>query len=247
MHTDPTRIRRGPIIAALIVITLLLGGALAGMAVAQAQPVAASAPAITPGYSACGAEAVGRDPWDGKEIRGAFARRFVGPAGVWGVCQPWVPDGGDPAMPEPPAPIPPCAARTTYETWAVGALTCTSTPPGASTAMTLMLPETPVGRVALIRDDAGAAQGLLVMRCVQQPDKSVRWEIDGSTCGLVPQLAPPGQCAAQVIGYVTSRTRPAIPHVYAGDPVPAGARVPVRAADGSARVARCGAVGRLEW
>jgi len=203
--------------------------------------------AITPGYTACGAEAEGRDPFDGKVIKGAFARRFVAPSGLWGTCQPWVPDGGDPAMPEPQAPLPPCAARTTYETWEVAGLICTSTPPGVSTSTTLMLPETAAGRVALIRDDHGAAQGLLVMRCVVQPDRSTRWEVEGSTCGLVPQIAPQGMCAAQTIGFVYSRSKPADLYTYQGDPVTHRARVQVKAPGGATKVARCGATGRLEW
>lgn len=245
MHPDPTRIRRGPVLGFLLSVAVLFLLAIISMG-AQAQP-ATSAPAITPGYTACGAEAVGRDPHDGKVIKGAFARRFVAPSGIWGTCQPWVPDGGDPAMPEPPTPIPPCAAETVYRTWEVAGLVCTSTPPGDSTSTTMMLPRTEPGRVALLRDDHGAAQGLLVMRCVVQPDRSVRWVVEGQTCGLVPQVVPAGQCAAQAIGYVSSRTRPATAYVYAGEPVATGARVPVRAADGTVRVARCGALGRLEW
>lgn len=248
MH-NPTRICRGPILAAIVVVAVMLLSAAIGIgSVAQAQPApAASAPAITPGYTACGAEATGRDPFDGRWITGAFARRFVGPAGIWGACQPWVPDGGDPAMPEPQTPLQPCAAEATYRSWEVAGLICTSTPPGESTATTMTLPRTEAGRVALIRDDHGAAQGLLVMRCVVQPDRSTRWVVEGQTCGLVPQVVPAGQCAAQAIGYVSSRTRPATAYVYAGEPVAAGARVSVRAADGALKVARCGATGRLEW
>lgn len=236
---DPTRIRRGPVLGFLLAIAALFLLAIISME-AQAQ-------SITPGYTACGAEATGRDPFDGRWITGAFARRFVGPQGVWGTCQPWVPDGGDPAMPEPPTPIQPCAAETTYRTWEVAGLVCTSTPPGDSTATTLMLPRTEHGRVALLRDDHGAAQGLLVMRCVVQPDRSVRWEVEGQTCGLVPQVAPAGQCAAQAVGYVFNRRQAPVVYVYAGDPVPTGARVSVRSADGGSRVARCGSLGRLEW
>ena len=209
--------------------------------------ISTSASALTPGYTACGAEATGKYPFDGKEIKGAFARRFVAPNGYWGTCQPWVPDGGDPAMPEPPPPIPVCPSRQVFETWTVGGLTCTSTPAGVSTSTTMMLPETQMGRVALIRDDTGAAQGMLVMRCVQQPDKSVRWEVEGQTCGLVPQVAPAGMCSAQAIGYVFSRTRPAVVYVYSGDSVTTGTRVPVKTAEGAVKVARCGASGRLEW
>lgn len=241
MHHDSTRIKRGPVLGFLIVVAALFALALIGMA--------AHAQAITPGYTACGAEATGRDPFDGRWITGAFARRFVGPQGVWGTCQPWVKDGGDPAAPDPDLskPPPPCARETTYRTWEVNGLVCTSTPPGDSTASTLMLPETPAGQIALLRDDHGAAQGIMVARCTVQPDKSTRWEVSSMSCGLVPQVAPAGMCSAQTIGYVTSRTRPAVAYVYADEPVRVGIRVPVRAADGTVRIARCGALGRLEW
>ena len=243
MHTNPTRIRRGPIIAALVVVAIMLGGALVGIAQAVAgEP------------SKCGAQATGidrtirttADP-NGRVVSGAFPRRWVDASGVWRDCQPWVPDGGDPAMPEPPTPLQPCQAETTYRTWEVAGLVCTSTPPGDSTATTLMLPRTEPGRVALLRDDHGAAQGLLVMRCAVKPDRSTRWDVEGMTCGLVPQVAPAGMCSAQTIGYVTSRTRPATAYTYSDEPVRQGIRVPVRAADGTVRVARCGALGRLEW
>lgn len=246
MHTDPTRISRAPVIGALIVVFALLGLALASMAT-HAQPTDLG------GYTRCGVEATGIDPWlrdkanpQGKSVTAARPGMAVSPEGRWFSCQPWVPQGGDPRMPEPAADKT-CPARDTFEVWEVAGLVCTSTPPGDSTSTTMMLPRTEPGRVALLRDDHGAAQGLLVMRCVVQPDRTVRWEVEGQTCGLVPQVAPTGMCSAQTIGHLTSRTRPAVPYTYSDDPVRAGIRVPVRAADGTVRVARCGALGRLEW
>lgn len=149
---------------------------------------AADPPKITPGYSACGAPAEGMDPWDRKIIKGAFPRRFVAPSGIWGTCQPWVPDGGDPALPEPVQPPPDCAARDTYEVWEVKGVMCTSIPPGASTSTTMMLRQTPLGRVRLIASDKSwtamgkATYGHAVFRCVAATDGSSRWHLEGADC-----------------------------------------------------------------
>lgn len=189
MRTNPTTIRRGPIIAALIVIAIMLGSALAGISAAQAQPVAASAPSITKGYTACGAEATGKDRTQGgKLVTAKLDRQFVGPDGYWHTCQPWVPDGGDPAQPEPKLPPPDCAARDTYEVWEVKGVMCTSIPPGASTSSTMMLRQTPLGRVRLIASDKSwtamgkATYGHAVFRCVAAADGSSRWHLEGADC-----------------------------------------------------------------
>lgn len=136
--------------------------------------------AASPGYTDCGALATGKAP-DGRMVTGTFARQFVGPDGAWHICQKWIPDGGDPAAPE-PAPEVFCAARDTYEVWEVDGLQCSSIPPGFSTSTTTMLPRTKAGRVALIRAEWGPTRGMLVMRCMPRPNGTAEWRVEGSTC-----------------------------------------------------------------
>lgn len=147
-----------------------------------------SVKAATPGYTACGAQATGVDKSvrdkanpNGKVVSGAFARQFVGPDGVWHTCQPWVPDGGDPAMPE-PAPTVFCEGRDTYETWEADGLTCTSIPPGYSNSTTLKLRKTPAGRAALIYNPWGNPAGMAVYRCAKLPNGAAEWKLEGATC-----------------------------------------------------------------
>lgn len=146
--------------------------------------LAASSHGASPGYTDCGARASGRAP-DGRLMVGAFPRQFVGPDGAWHTCQPWVPDGGDPATPE-PKPDVYCPARTTYEFWEVDGLVCSSIPPGVSNSTTTMLRRTLAGRAQLIRGEWGNPQGLLVMRCTLLPDGTAAWKQEGATCAYAP-------------------------------------------------------------
>ena len=141
----------------LLVLVLFLCG------VAQAQP----AP------SKCGAEATGLRV-DGERWSGSAKRMYVGRDGRWHVCQPWVPDGGDPEMPEPKDV--PCLGKDTYETWSDGEAECSSMPPGAYTGVST-LRYTQDGRVQLLVDEWGRHQGLIVFRCVRG-----KWKIEGSIC-----------------------------------------------------------------
>lgn len=151
--------------AVLALIALALG-----LALATFHPAARAAEP-----SKCGAFATGIRA-DGVSWTGAAPRMWVNRAGAWSLCQPWVPDGGDPEAPE-PAPAVPCAARTTYETWQVGEAVCTSVPPGVSTSTTLMLQATAHGRVGVVIDEFGNERGLQVWRCVQGA-----WRLEGQTC-----------------------------------------------------------------
>lgn len=196
MHHS-TRIRRGPILAAIVVVAVMLISAAIGIgSVAQAQPApSASAPAITPGYTACGVEATGIDPTyrdkanpAGKTVTAARPGMAVSPAGRWFSCQPWVPQGGDPRMPEPAADKT-CPARDTFEVWEVAGRLCTSVPPGEYTGGTTKLAETKAGRVRLIVSNpewvrmGKSTTGSIVYRCVARPDGSVDWQAEpGATC-----------------------------------------------------------------
>lgn len=129
----------------------------------------------------CGSWASGTD-WGGTEtVTAARPRQYVDEAGYWRVCPAWVPDGGDPRMPE-PKPEVYCAGRDTFEVWEVDDLQCSSVPPGVTSSTTTMLPRTKAGRVALIRAEWGPTRGLLVMRCKLQADGSAAWVREGATC-----------------------------------------------------------------
>jgi len=121
----------------------------------------------------CGAYATGKRA-DGTLWTGSAPRMFVGRDGSWHICQPWVPDGGDPEMKEPQDV--PCLGRETYELWSDGEAECSSLPPGAFTGVPKLRP-TPDGRVQLLRDEWGQHQGLIVMRCVRG-----KWKVGGSIC-----------------------------------------------------------------
>ena len=167
-------------------IAALFGWILLGVIALAWTP--ASAQTITKGYTACGAEATGKDRTQGgKSVTAKLPRQFVGPDGYWHTCQPWIADGGDPTLPE-PKPELACPAETNYRAWEVDGVQCTSIPPGESTASTLMLRRTPAGRVGLLMTQPGnwlGTEGMLLMRCVAQPDGTVAWRQDGATCRWV--------------------------------------------------------------
>lgn len=143
------------------------------------------------GYSACGEIATGynrslRDKANprGKVVTGAFVGMAVSPEGYWFECQPWVPPGGDPAMPRPEV-MPTCEGKTTYEFWEVDDKLCSSVPPGESTASNLKLVETEVGRVRYITSDptwtkmGKATYGNKMFRCVALPNGKAEWRTEG--------------------------------------------------------------------
>lgn len=184
MRIDPTTIRRGPIVAALIVIAIMLGSALAGISTVMAgEP------------SKCGVQSTGIDKTirttaepNGRVVSGAFPGRWVDRSGIWRDCQRWVdPVGGDPEAPE-PAPQVRCAARQTYEAWEVDGRVCTSIPPGVAIGMQLMLPERKPGQQALIRSDRSwvamgkPTHGFALHQCVLLPNGAAEWRLVGATC-----------------------------------------------------------------
>lgn len=146
---------------AALVLAILFGLLLGPPAQAQSLP------------SKCGAHASGKRA-DGTVWTGAAKRMWVGRDGYWHQCQPWVPDGGDPEMPEPKDV--PCLGRDTYESWADGEAECSSLPPGAFTGVA-RLRYTKDGAVQLLRDEWGHHQGLIVYRCVRGV-----WKVEGSIC-----------------------------------------------------------------
>lgn len=123
--------------------------------------------------SKCGAWATGKLV-DGEAWSGVRPRGYVDRTGWWRVCQPWVPDGGDPEMPEPKEV--PCLGRDTYENWVDGEAECSSLPPGTFTGVA-RLRYTKDGATQLLRDEWGHHQGLIVYRCVRGA-----WKIEGSIC-----------------------------------------------------------------
>lgn len=183
MRPDPTRVSRGPVLGFLVVVALLFGLALASMA-AHAQPVTFG------GYTPCGVEATGVDPWlrdkanpQGKVVTGARPGMAVSPEGRWFVCQGWVGQGGDPRTPE-PSPDKVCSARDTYEFWEVAGRTCSSVPPGEYSGGTVKLAETPAGRVRYITSNpewvrmGKATWGHVMYRCVVRPNGSTAWQVE---------------------------------------------------------------------
>lgn len=151
--------------------TRLLMIALAALMLAVA-PMCAMAQITLP--TKCGAFGVGQRA-DGSTWAGVAPRMWVDRTGVWRVCQPWVPDGGDPEQPEVRAV--PCLGRDTWEEWADGDAMCSSMPPGAYTGTTSRLTFTEDGRVRLIRDEWGPVQGMAIFRCVRGT-----WRLEGSFC-----------------------------------------------------------------
>ena len=155
-------------IVALIMLALLgLAASWPWIAFAQQPP------------SKCGAYATGIRA-DGSTWTGAASRMWVTREGRWAVCQPWVPDGGDPEMPEPPPAIP-CPDQQRYEEWTGGdGEVCSSMPPGAYTGVTDWPRAIAHGRARLLRDEWGPVQGMLLMRCQQG-----KWVRDGAFCSRV--------------------------------------------------------------
>ena len=153
-------------------IAALFGWILLGVIALAWTP--ASAQTITKGYTACGAEATGKDRTQGgKSVTAKLPRQFVGPDGYWHTCQPWVADGGDPAMPE-PKPELACPAETHYRAWEVDGVQCTSIPPGESTDSTLMLRRTPAGPAASGAAPAGAGQAAVLADVLGECGEAVR-------------------------------------------------------------------------
>jgi len=129
--------------------------------------------------SKCGAYATGIRA-DGSTWTGAASRMWVTREGRWALCQPWVEDGGDPEMPEPPPAIP-CPDQQRYEEWTGGdGEVCSSMPPGAYTGVTDWPRAIAHGRARLLRDEWGPVQGMLLMRCQQG-----KWVRDGAFCSRV--------------------------------------------------------------
>ena len=182
MH-DPTRIRRGPIVAVLLLGAMLMGLALASVSARAAEP------------SKCGAQATGIDKAirttaepSGRVVTAAVPGRWVDRSGIWRDCQPWVPPvGGDPEMPQ-PAPDVACAARQTYEAWEEGERVCTSVPPGVTMGMQLMLPKRRPGQQALIASDKSwtamgrSTYGWQLYRCVALANGLAEWRAEGGIC-----------------------------------------------------------------
>lgn len=105
----------------------------------------------------CGEYATGKVINGGEVLSGAFPRQFVGDNGFWYQCQPWVPDGGDPLMPEPKPEPKDCAEARAPITWQVGELTCTSYLPMA---------EAKHNQLSIALADVGQTRGILIQRCV---------------------------------------------------------------------------------
>jgi len=188
MHTDPTRISRDVVWGILLIVVGLFALAVISMG-AHAQTTDLG------GYTRCGVEATGIDPWlrdkanpQGKSVTAARPGMAVSPEGKWFFCQGWVPQGGDPRMPE-PSPDKMCPAKDTYEWWEVDGRLCTSIPPGDYTGGTVKLVETPVGRTRYIVSNpewtkmGKSTHGDIMFRCVARPDGSVEWQAQpGATC-----------------------------------------------------------------
>lgn len=175
MRTDPITIRRGPIIAALIIIAILLGSALAGISAAFAQPAGE--------YTLCGAPATGKLRSTGETVRGQFSMMAVSPDGYWFWCQSWLKDGDHPTKPE-PKPEAMCQAKDTYEEWTVGDLTCTSRPAGATTDQTITLRQGKPGDGQLVRVPPGGLgpNGFAIFRCTALPNGKAEWRYAGGIC-----------------------------------------------------------------
>lgn len=183
MHTDPTRISRDFVLGILLIVVGLFALAVISMG-AHAQTTDLG------GYTRCGVEATGIDPWlrdkahpQGKVVTGARPGMAVSPEGRWFLCQPWVPQGGDPRTPEPTADKF-CQARDTYEFWEVAGRTCSSVPPGEYSGGTVKLAATPAGRVRYITSNpewarmGKATWGHVMFRCVVRPDGSTAWQVE---------------------------------------------------------------------
>lgn len=163
-----TRHLRSVLLAALAFGVTTFGLVLIGGHATAASPGARESPTM------CGAPAEGKRA-DGTVWKGAAARMFVGTDGYWHVCQPWVPDGGDPRTPQPHDV--PCLGEETPREWSDGDAVCSSLPPGAYTGMTDRLRPAADGRAQLLRDEWGPVQGMAIYRCTRG-----KWKLEGSFC-----------------------------------------------------------------
>jgi len=130
----------------------------------------------------CGVYATGLRA-DGTVWAGAAPRMWVGRDGYWHVCQPWVPDGGDPEMPA-PAVIAECPAGNVAERWAQDGRECIA---GA-------LPVGSPGRAVVLMDEQGGTRGMAAYRCTPNPAliHGAEWRREGSFCrSLYPPVTPP--------------------------------------------------------
>lgn len=154
-------------IVALIMLALLgLAASWPWIAFAQQTP------------SKCGAYATGIRA-DGSTWTGAAPRMWVTREGRWALCQPWVPDGGDPEMPEPP-PKKGCLGRETFERWQGPPGTqCSSQPAGAYSGTMSKLREAKHDDKQLLLHGGVDGRGMLLMQCVQG-----EWRVYGSTCSV---------------------------------------------------------------
>lgn len=121
----------------------------------------------------CGEHATGMRA-DGSVWTGASPRMWVGRDGYWHICQPWVPEGGDPEMP-PPAEVVRCPAGVAIERW--------GTRPECMAPR--MLPSLQIGQVIVLIDDTGGTRGMAAYRCTP-----AGWRLEGSHCTW---LYPPAQ------------------------------------------------------
>lgn len=149
---------------------------------ALALVAAALAPQIIAAHaqqpSKCGAYAVGKRA-DGSVWAGVAPRMWVDREGWWRVCQTWVPDGGDPEMPEPP-PKKGCLGRETFERWQGPPGTqCSSQPAGAYSGTMSKLREAKHDDKQLLLHGGVDGRGMLLMQCVQG-----EWRVYGSTCSV---------------------------------------------------------------
>lgn len=122
----------------------------------------------------CGQHATGIRS-DGSVWTGAAPRMWVGRDGHWYVCQPWVPDGGDPEMPEPVAPAT-CAGGVVIERWGTYPRECLAP---------RLLPTTPVGAAVVLIDASGGTRGMAAYRCTASG-----WRVEGSFCNWLHPAQP---------------------------------------------------------
>lgn len=130
----------------------------------------------------CGMHASGKKA-DGKMWTGAAPRMFVGTDGYWHICQPWVPDGGDPNMPE-PASTATCPAGDVVERWTQDQRECLGDK---------LLPETAAGRAVVLIDANGGTRGMAAFRCAPNPHivTGAVWQLEGSYCNWLYPPADP--------------------------------------------------------
>lgn len=141
-------------------------------------------PAVAQGTtpSRCGAHAAGKMA-DGRMWVGAAPRMWVGRDGYWHVCQPWVPDGGDPEMPEPRSEAT-CPAGTVIERWVQDGRECLGD---------VHLPAIRAGRAVVLIDSRGGTRGMAAFRC-QATDaqaSGAAWKLEGYHCHLLYPPADP--------------------------------------------------------